>query len=281
MKTADLHLHTIASDGAFSPSELLGAARAAGLAAIAVTDHDSVESVAPALKLAPAFGMEVIAGIELSAEQDDSEVHILGYGFDFNDRALKAKLTSLRKARLKRTIVMLDKLAELGLDLPLMSVPSNSDRAMGRLHVAQAMLKAGHVATIPEAFRKYIGRTGPAYVPKAKLTPVEAIELIASLGGVAVLAHPFDIGKDELVEELAGQGLGGLEVYYPAHRPEQVQRYLQMARSYGLLVTGGSDCHGLNKDKVLIGSLQIPYRLVEKLKERFRFKSQKRQEPGE
>ncbi len=270
MKTADLHLHTSASDGAFSPAELLSAARDAGLAAVAITDHDTVDSVEAAMGMAPSFGLEVIPGIELSVDHNGAELHILGYGIDFRDRRLLRKLEFLRRVRRDRTRVMLDRLAGLGLDLPRDLISAVPGRAVGRLHIARALMEAGHTSSIQEAFSKYIGSSGPAYAPKSKLTPLESIDLIDSLGGVSVLAHPSDVADEDTIADLAAAGLGGLEVYYPSHRRAQVKRLLELARRHRLLVTGGSDCHGLNKDRVYIGAVKMPYRLVEELKSRFR-----------
>jgi len=269
LKTADLHIHTTASDGAFSVSEVLEEARKLGLSAIAITDHDSVEALPRASALAPRYGIELIPGIEISVELEDSEVHLLGYCIDYEDPAFQKRLSDFRKARKERVEKMVKKLNELGLPLDMDELlPGQMTGAVGRLHVALALYRAGHVKTVPEAFRKYIGLKGPAYLPKSKISPKEAMDMILRLGGVPVLAHPGSLNRDEIIPELVSLGLAGLEVYYPSHNQRQVNHYLELARFHDLLVTGGSDCHGPNKGKILMGSVRIPYDLVERLKEK-------------
>ncbi len=269
MSTADLHIHTLASDGASSVREVLELARKLDLSAIAITDHDSVESIEEALALAPRYGVEVVPGVELSVDLEDNELHLLGYYVDYRNAVFLGRLSLLRKKRRERVDQILRKLEELGCPLDLEELlPGQMTGSIGRLHVAQALLKAGWVATLGEAFQRYIGNQGPAYVSKLKLSKKEAVDMILRAGGLPVLAHPGSLNRDDLIPELIGLGLVGLEVYYPSHTKFQTRHYREMALHYGLLMTGGSDCHGPNKEKILLGTARVPYQLVEALKER-------------
>lgn len=269
MKFADLHLHTVFSDGVYTASDLISASKRAGLLAIAVCDHDTTDGLPPAIEAAKEDGVvEVLPGIEMSAENEGSEVHILGYLIDRENEALKERLSSLKNNRIERIYKMTARLKELGLNLSAEDVFAIAGKGtVGRLHVARAMLKAGLVTSIIEAFQKYIGDNGPAYVLGFKLQVPEAISLIREAGGISVLAHPYTVKNDDLIREFARQGLMGIEAYYPEHSQSMVNFYLQLAKELNLLVTGGSDCHGSAKAEAKIGSLKIPYELVEKLKE--------------
>ena len=268
MKTADLHVHTIASDGAFSAERLLEEASRRGIAAVGITDHDSVDSLPAALGLFDRFGVEVVPGVEISVDVDDAELHLLGYYLDFQDRDFQLELAHLKKAREIRARAMLDKLDRLGFPLDLVQLlPGQMTGTIGRLHIAQALFRAGYVGTLQEAFARYIGKKGPAYVPKPKLSKEEALAMILRLGGLPVLAHPGNLDRDDLIPELVALGLKGLEAYYPSHTAEETRRYVELAKKFGLLLTGGSDCHGPNKGEVSMGTITVPYELVEKMKE--------------
>ena len=267
MRFADLHLHTYFSDGTFSPQELINEAAKAGLSAIAVCDHDIVEGVDPAIEAAEKEGIEVLSGVELTAEEAGSEIHILGYLFDHKSQELKTRLQELRERRVERVYKIVDKLNGLGLPLSadkVFEIAKNG--SVGRLHIARAMLASGLVSSIYEAFQKYIGDKGPAYVLGFRFTPKEAIKLIKCNGGIPVIAHPYSLDNDELIPEFVGLGLMGIEVYYPEHSQSMINFYLDLAKKYNLLVTGGSDCHGKAKPEVKIGSIKLPYEFVEKLK---------------
>jgi len=268
VKFADLHLHTYFSDGTYSPEELVSESRKAGLAAIAVVDHDTVEAIKPVLKVADRNEVEVIPGIELTAEDDGSEIHILGYFIDYERKDFLKKLDILKNNRVDRIYKIVKKLNGLGMDLDAQDVFDIAKiGTAGRLHVARAMVKAGVVGSTAEAFRKYIGDKGPGYVCGFRFNPKEAIKLIKDVGGVPVLAHPYTLNNDELISRYVDYGIMGLEVYYPEHSQSMVNFYLRLAQKHNLLVTGGSDCHGNAKPVVKIGSIKIPYELVEKLKE--------------
>ena len=267
-KFADLHLHTNFSDGTYSPQELLEETQKAGLSAIAVVDHDTVEGLQPTIEIAKTKNIEVIPGIELSSEYENLEIHILGYFIDYRNGQFLSKLESLKKNRRERIYKMTEKLKILGLDLnPEAVFTLAGNGTVGRLHVARALVAEGFVKTIFEAFKKYIGDKGPAYVLGFRFSVQEAINLIKDAGGLSVLAHPYILNNDELIPEFVKFGIRGLEIYYPEHSQSMVNFYLAMAKKHNLLVTGGSDCHGNAKTDVRIGSIKIPYELVEELKE--------------
>lgn len=268
MSFADLHLHTYYSDGTYTPEELVSAAKKAGLAVIGVVDHDTVEGITPIQALAAGEGIEAIPGIELTCECDGNEIHILGYLLDHTNKELLKRLAVLKDNRLERMEKIVSKLAGLGVDLSSRDVLAIAHQGtVGRLHIARAMVKAKAVGSIYEAFQKYIGDKGPAYVLGFKLSPPEGIRLIKECGGIPVLAHPYTIRNDRLLDELIDHGFMGLEAYYPEHTQAMVNFYLNLAKEKGLLVTGGSDCHGAAKPEVKIGSMKVPYKLVEKLKQ--------------
>jgi len=267
MKSADLHLHTVFSDGTYQPQELVEQARRSGLSCISVVDHDTVEGITATLSFAKKNAIEVIPGIELSAGHNGTEVHILGYLIDYHNKELLQKLEFLRNNRTVRIYEMVEKLKVLGLKLEAEEVFNISQSApAGRLHLARAMLKTGLVKSTAEAFNKYIGDKGPAYFCGFKLKPAEAIDLIRKAGGIPILAHPYTIKDEQSILQFIAEGIMGLEVYYPDHTQSMINFYLSLAKEYNLLVTGGSDCHGSAKPEVRIGSVKIPYELVEKLK---------------
>lgn len=268
MKFADLHLHTLFSDGTYTPEKLISESARIGLSAIAVVDHDTIDGVGLVQEIAEPKGIEVLSGIELSAEYDGLEIHILGYLVDYKNRVLIEKLAVLRKNRIERAYKIIDKLKDMGIKLePERVFDLARQGTVGRLHIARAMLEAGLISSTAEAFQKYIGDKCPAYVCNFKFSPDEAIKLIKGVGGIPVLAHPYSLNRDDLMPKFVDCGLMGLEVYYPEHTQGRVNFYLQLAEKYNLLVTGGSDCHGDAKPEIKIGSIKIPYELVEKLKE--------------
>ncbi|MBM3248285.1 MAG: PHP domain-containing protein [Candidatus Omnitrophica bacterium] len=269
MKFADLHLHTDFSDSTLSPAELVQVAVNADLGAIAITDHDCVEGICPAQEEAKKFELEIIPGIELTAEKDGKEVHILGYFIDYLDKVFLEKLEKIKVIREKRIFDMVEKLKELGVDdIEAQDVFDLSGMGtVGRAHLASILKKKGWVSTVSEAFRKYIGNSSPAYVGKFNMTPEQAIKTILDVGGLPVFAHPHNPGEDNLIPEFVGYGLKGLEVYYPGYPESIVKHYANLAAKYGLLLTGGSDFHGDVKEGSVIGIPRVPYDLVEKLKQ--------------
>lgn len=265
---ADLHVHTFHSDSTFTPEQVVDVAYKKGLSAIAITDHDNVDGIGPALHFAGKHGMEIIAGIELTAEESDLEIHMLGYFINCKAEWFEKKLQKIRQARLERIYTMIKKLKDLGVDVdPKKVLELSGPGAVGRLHLATVLYNEGVISSINEAFRKYIGEKSPCYVKKYKLTPKEAMEMILELGGVPVLAHPRILGRDDLIPGFVKDGLRGIEVYHSEHPRNVVSHYEKLAVHYGLLMTGGSDCHGTGKGEALLGKVKIPYSLVEILRE--------------
>lgn len=278
MGTVDLHVHTTASDGTLSPREVVQRAKEGGLKAIAITDHDTVQGIAEAVCEGIRQGIEVVPGVELSVDWSRGTFHILGYYIDPEDLKLRETLAIVQKAREERNCKMLDRLKQLGFELMMEEVTAFSkDGQICRPHFALAMVKRGYVASVEEAFEKYLKKGGPAYVEKFKLKPREAVRVILEAGGLPVLAHPYtlEVGEEELkaiVEELKAVGLQGIEVYYPDHTPEQVALYRRIAEEFDLSPTGGTDFHGPTVKGVEIGKgkgdLVLPYELLEGLKRR-------------
>jgi predicted metal-dependent phosphoesterase TrpH len=266
---ADLHLHTNFSDGTYTPEELVHQAQRHGLAAIALTDHDTVEGCARTRKACDAVRMEFIAGAELTAEHSGNELHILGYGLDVQNPRLLVETAKFQEVRQNRIREMVKRLNAENVPLSVEAVFGLANcRAPGRPHVARALVKAGLCSTLDQAFEKYLKKNRPAWVPKCKISASDAIELIHEAGGVAVMAHPGLNRTDDVIPGMVESGLDGIECFHTKHSNSTSEHYLELASRYGLLVTGGSDCHGLSKGKPLIGTVRLPYQHVEKLKAR-------------
>lgn len=268
-KSADLHIHTCYSDGTMSPQEVVQDALHCSLSCIAITDHDTVDGISPAIEAARGHDLEVLPGIELSTEINGKDVHILGYLFNWQDASLLEALKEMQNARAERMKKMIQKLETLGIHNISFEEISDSarTRALGRPHLAAALVGKKVVGSIKAAFDKFLGEGAPAYVPKFKQTPRAAIKIIKDLGGIAVLAHPMLTNVDELIPGLVDAGLGGLEIYYP-NCSEKVMRFYQgLARKHHLVVTGGSDAHGAAKKHTFIGKVRVPYDLIGKLKQ--------------
>lgn len=269
MKFADLHLHSHYSDGTYAPGELAEAARKRGLAAIALTDHDTVEGCAPTAEACGRLGIEFVPGAELTAEQEGEEIHILGYYLDAEDAGLLTSLAKFQQVRQNRIREIVARLNERQVPLQAEQVFALADcDAPGRPHVARALVQTGYCATLDEAFERFLKKNRPAWVPKHKMSAMEAIELIHAAGGVAVMAHPGLNRVDHLIPKMAASGLDGLECFHSKHSPAFAERYQGIARQHGLAVTGGSDCHGMSKGLPLIGSVPLPYEFVEELRRR-------------
>ncbi len=265
----DLHTHSTASDGELTPAELVRLALERGLGTIALTDHDSVAGIDAAQHAARGTPLQVIPGVELSADVEKGEVHVLGYFIDWHDAGFESMLVKFRDGRYGRAEKMARKLTALGAPISFERVKEIAgDASIGRPHVAQALLEAGHVATVTEAFDKYIGRMGPAYVERFRLTPEDAVALILRAGGVPVLAHPREV--THWVEPLVKAGLLGLEVHYGMYDDLTRAELARLARQSGLIATGGSDFHGLNKMGHMsgLGENHVPLDVVEKLRKK-------------
>lgn len=271
----DLHLHTTASDGRLTPQELVSLAISRELKVIALTDHDSTEGVEEGVETARGTELDVIAGVEINTDSVQGEAHVLGYFLDLHDAGLQACLQQRRRDRLERGLGIVRKLQDLGYDVNWDRVQELAGAveggAVGRPHVAQALLEKGYVSTTQEAFEHLIGRDGPAYVEYAKLTPEEAVLVIHDAGGIAVLAHPLFLREPEaFVASLAHAGLDGLECYYGNYTPDQITHLVAVARRFKLTPTGGSDFHGpeITSYNTTLGGTHVPMSVVADLRER-------------
>lgn len=266
---ADLHLHTRFSDGTYSPEELTAQAQRHGLKAVALTDHDSVEGCPQTQSLCEAVGIEFLTGTELTAEQDGNEIHILGYLFDATNAKLLSELAKFQSVRQNRIHEMVARLNRVGVPLKAEAVFALANcRSPGRPHVARALAQAGLCANLDEAFERFLKKNRPAYVPKFKMSAADAIALIHQAGGVAVMAHPGLNRTDEVIPGMVEAGMDGIECFHTKHSTATVEHYLELADKFKLLVTGGSDCHGMSKGAPVMGTVKLPYQHVEKLKER-------------
>jgi len=281
MKKVDLHVHTNKSDGTFSPEEAVDYACTLGLSAIAITDHDTVLGIQPAMVRGDKYGIEVIPGIEISAEWVENgvelEVHMLGYFIDHRNSGFQKRLYELSNLRMKRAEIILGKLRGHNIKIDMDELkeflqPSESGTPwVGRLHIAQAMVKKGCVKSINRAFDQYIGNGKCCYVPKHQLTPEGAVQMIKEMKGLAVIAHPGLLNQEfsaSLIRRLVKNGLDGIEIYYPKHSPTTIRNMEMLAAENSILATGGTDCHGFAKGNILMGTLDVPYELLEKMKER-------------
>jgi predicted metal-dependent phosphoesterase TrpH len=266
----DLHTHSTASDGIYSPTELLTRAKGIGLRVLALTDHDTTGGLEEAAQAAGKLDIDLIPGIEINTDVAGGEVHVLGYFVEYQRPAFQAILQVLRDARERRGQRMVELLDEQGVHIAWERVREIAQGAVGRPHVAKALLEAGYVKTIGEAFDKYIGTGCPAYVPRYRLTPEDAVRLIASSNGLPVLAHPVDLpGLAELRNWLPGlceAGMVGLETYYGPYTSDQEQALLALANEYSLIPTGGTDFHGPGIHPTPLGGRYVPHEAVERLK---------------
>ncbi len=265
----DLHLHSTASDGRLSPEDVVRTAAKLGLAVISITDHDSVDGIAPALKVAENHPpLRVIPGVECSTDVPRGEVHVLGYFIDYANPELIIKLAAFRNSRKVRAQKMIDKLASMDVHIEWNRVQDIAGSgSVGRPHIAQAMLEKGYIPSLKEAFNRYIGREAPAYVEREKMTPEEVVELITRVGGLAVLAHPAEIDDlEHVIPRLQRVGLVGIEVYYNNYPLRTTQYLASLAHKHALVATGGSDYHGMdNATETPIGGVAIPPEGVERL----------------
>lgn len=269
MGKIDLHIHSTISDGRFSPGEVVRKAAERGLTFMALADHDSVDGIAAALAAAKSFpDLKVIPAVEISTDVPSGEVHILGYFIDYTSHKLREALVRFRNSREMRAQRMVVKLSALGIHIEWPRVQQIAgDGSVGRPHIAQAMLEKGYIASIKEAFEKYIARDGPAYAEREKMTPVEAVELIVQANGLPVMAHPFTVPEPEaLVAEMRTAGLVGIEVYYNGYTADVINQLVSLAKKFHLITTGGSDYHGLDdSNETMMGAVTVPGESVERL----------------
>ncbi|MBA4149530.1 MAG: PHP domain-containing protein [Verrucomicrobia bacterium] len=264
---ADLHLHTSFSDGTYSPEELAANGKKHSLAAMALTDHDTMEGCPRMAAACEALGIEFIPGTELTSEIKGVEVHLLGYFLDIKNMRLLKEIGDFQRVRQQRIYEIVARINELDIPLKAESVFAIANcQSPGRPHVGRALVQGGFCRTMDEAFERFLKKYRPAYVPKAKMSARHGIELIHQAGGLAVAAHPALNQTDEVIPKLVEAGLDGIECFHTKHSPSDSKRYLRLAEQYNLLVTGGSDCHGMSKGKPLIGSVKLPYEYIEKMK---------------
>jgi len=274
---ADLHLHTRFSDGTYGPEELAERAAEHGLKAVALTDHDTMEGCAQAAVACQARGIEFIPASELTAELKDVELHLIGYFLDASNERLQKELARFQHVRQRRIHEMAERLRNIGVPLQAETVFRLANcRAPGRPHVARALVQQRLVDSLDEAFERFLKKGKPAWVPKFKMSALQAIELIHEAGGLAVMAHPGLNRTDDVIPGLVKAGMDGIECFHTKHSTQMTEHYLEIAEKYGLLVTGGSDCHGDSKGKPLIGTIRVPYEYVQRLKDRALQKSLER-----
>lgn len=265
---ADLHTHTTASDGTFSPAELVHAAFGAGLGAIGIADHDTVAGIPEALQAAAGLDFEVVPAVEINTDwQKGKEVHILGYYVDYHSESFLKILDNQRRMRYHRGELMVEKLREAGVPITFEQVLKTADGAsVGRPHVARVLVELGIVRSMQSAFGRFLVPGAPGYVPRQKLSPAEAVKIVLDAGGVACLAHPGKEGLESLVPELVAAGMQAIEVYHSDHTSAVSRRFAKIAAKYGLIATGGSDSHGPEAiEPTEIGSVTVDFEIVERL----------------
>lgn len=274
MNRVDLHTHTTASDGLQRPADNVRLAKEAGLAAIAITDHDTVDGIAEAMEAGRLLGVTVVPGVEISTSAGGGDIHILGYYTDWQNAAWQRKLDSLLHVRDRRNEMIIERLVAMGIAITLEEVAEEARKqgkdggSIGRPHIAALLIAKGIVGSMQQAFDLYLGSEGSAYVNPPRLHPFEAVDWIREAGGTSVIAHPGIYGNDVLVEEIIRYGADGIEVYHSDHLPEDEARYARLARQYKLIVTGGSDYHGERQGEVFhghIGSRTVDVSVLEQL----------------
>jgi 3',5'-nucleoside bisphosphate phosphatase len=259
----DLHMHTTASDGTSSPEDLVARLEKAGITTFSVTDHDTMASVAAVTALGAAKGLTCVPGIEITTVHDGHDVHVLGYFLDAGSDRLQQLLARIRSLRVERAAEISDRLAAAGVPIDVQALVAGanptSPRSIARPQIARALIAAGHVATVSEAFDRYLSEGCCAYVPHRGPSPAEAIAVVGQAGGIASMAHPGTVNRDELVPELVDAGLTAIEAYHSAHDEPTTVRYLALARAHGVAVSGGSDFHGEGtRRSELFGVVHLP-----------------------
>lgn len=275
-RIVDLHVHSNASDGTLTPTELVQEAKRAGLSAFALTDHDTTDGIAEAIQAATAAGIELIPGVELSTEYEGTEIHVVGLYIDVTNPALQKQMADFRQSRDNRNVYMLEKLRAEGFDITQEALEACfPDAVITRAHIARYLLDKGYIPDIKTAFSEYIGDGCRCYVGRPKVTPMDAVTMISAAGGIPILAHPVIYHMErsrlrKMISEMKAHGLVGIEAIYSENTPADEQDYKSLAREEGLLISGGSDFHGSNKPDIRLGKgrghLYIPYSVLEKIK---------------
>ncbi len=267
-KYIDLHIHTTFSDGTMTPREILDLTVNSNIKAISITDHDTMDGYFDAVDIIEEYDVELICGVELSCEQDEKDIHILAYFPHRVEKEFSDYLRELSDYRKIRVHKIVEKLNDLGIDISVEYILSGlTTNSPGRLHIARALLKKGVIYSIKDAFTKYIGEDCPAYVKKKKLSVEECHRLVHQFGGLAVLAHPCIYNQDYLKEHLINKNIDGIEVFHSDHGVGDINRFIDLARRNRLLMTGGSDFHGMMHKSRPFGTSEIPYSLLEILRE--------------
>lgn len=269
-RRVDLHIHTTFSDGSLSPEQVVRTAKERKIAAVGITDHDTMEGVLPAQTAGQKYGVEVVPGLELSTSLEKKSFHLLGYYCDPHNPRLKNLLDRMAVSRHERMKKMIAKLKEMNIEIDAAEILARTKgQAPGRPHLALELYRKGYCSTPAEAFARYIGRGCPAYVRRFKLDLFEAIALVRGAGGTPVLAHPGIYREDSFIPEMVARGLLGIEVYHPDHRPADEEKYKLLAKKHKLLVTGGSDYHGGGIGTALVlGAVTVDYCYLKKMKSR-------------
>jgi len=274
-KYVDLHTHSTHSDGSWTPAEIVQRAKRYELSAIAITDHDTISAIPEGIAEAAKNGIDYVPGIEISTHWCEGRMHILGYFIDYTSSAIAELTEKIQKARKDRVFNTCARLKEIGIDLPIELVfeIANSADSIGRPHIANAMVKLGYVPTLQAAFNKYLAFGQPGYVMRWAPSPEDAIDIIHKARGIAVLAHcAVTEGCIGHIDKIRTMGIDGVEVFYPSHKPHQIEFLKKFANDNNLVVTGGSDCHGTVRGEPLLGIYKVPFSIYENLCEYFKQK---------
>lgn len=265
---ADLHLHSRVSDGSDRPYEVICRAATLGFSAVSLTDHDSLAGLKEGEAACRELGLKWIPGVELTTQYDGHEVHLLGYGIDESNESFLRRLYELQLARRQRVYRIVEKLNRLGVSITSDQVFQRvTGTSAGRPHIAMALVEEGFCQSYDEAFERYLHYRGPAWVPKPRIDFQEGIRMIHAAGGIAILAHPGLLAKESLVPRLIEEGVDGIECFHSKHTEQQTQRYLALAEEQGLLITGGSDCHGQAQGRPTLGQVRLPWEYFQQLEE--------------
>jgi len=269
----DLHVHTHYSDGMLSPEEVVIAAKKADLKAVGIVDHDTVNGLDEAEQAGEKHGLEIVPGAELSSQYKGLDIHILGYYFNRESTVLQDYFKKFQDERLIRARKIVENLNSIGVNIQFDDVVNKSKgNNIGRPHIADVLLEQGYVETFQEAFYRYIGYGSKSYVEKFKITPHEAVRVIAEADGLSFLAHPGPNISDDMIVEFAKAGLDGIEIVHPKHSRQRTGHLQKLARKWNLLVCGGSDCHGGREGNINIGRYPVPYSILDEFREALRVK---------
>ncbi len=263
----DMHVHTTNSDGLLTPTQVVMKAKEADLKAVGIVDHDTLDGIEEAYLTGKRWGVEIVPGIELSSQWDGNDIHIIGYYCDSSHPKIVDYIEKFIKKRYNRAKKMVQILNTMGINISMKDVVAEAKgKCIGRPHVATVLLEKGYISSYQEAFIKYIGYHSKAYVEKFKISPESAIALISEVGGLSFIAHPPKHLSIEKLFDFVKAGLDGIEIIHPRLNDRDTRRFQEFANNYNLLISGGSDCHGRNKENISIGKFRIPYAILEKIK---------------